>query len=149
MPYNIKKKLKAGLFIALFVLIGGYAYARSNALRKGVLIEVHGVMDGETVTEGTLHISGTATHAASLSLNDRPLSVDQEGAFAEELLLVPGYTIITFKAEDRFGKKTEKMFHVLYTPMHVETPPTPIFPDETPLPAAPEAEEAQGTIIIN
>ncbi len=119
MPVNLKKSFGIGLVVVLFLIIGFYAYSRSAAVRGGVTLIVNGVTDGETVTDGTLHLSGTAQNATVLSLDDRPISVSQEGAFAEQLLLLPGYNIITFKAEDRFGQKTQKVFRVIYTPISI------------------------------
>ncbi len=104
----------------------------TNAVRQGVVLSVTGVTDGETVTDGTLHISGTAKNASSLSLDDRPIVIDLAGSFEEQLLLEPGYNIISMKAEDRFGKKTEKIFHVVYlAPTADIIPPAPETPDQS------------------
>ncbi len=131
---DLKQKLKWVLLGLLFLVIFGYAYAKTNAVRQGVILSVTGVTDGETVTDGTLHIEGTATNASSLSLDDRPIVIDLKGAFAEQLLLQPGYNIISMKAEDRFGKKTEKIFHVVYlapTADIIPPSPTPDTPDQS------------------
>jgi len=139
-PINLKKTLGVALLILLFLLIGFYAYERSAAVREGVVLSVSGITDGETVTDGTLHLSGIARNATMLSLDDKPVLVDQSGAFSEELLLLPGYNIITLKAEDRFGKKTQKEFRVIYTPMIEDSTPPPATP-----PAAGVIPSASGT----
>lgn len=43
-----------------------------------------------------------------MSLNDRQIFPDESGSFAETLVLPNGYTIMSLKAEDKFGKKTEQ-----------------------------------------
>ncbi len=157
MRATFKHRLGITLVIVLFILIGYYAFARSAAVRQGVTLTVASITDGETVTDGTLHVAGTAKNATRLSLNDGPILIDQEGAFNEQLLLLPGYNIITLKAEDRFGKKAQKIFRVLYTPLTTDIPIQEQAPAEPVTPSSnnPSAEttpsqtDGTGSIIIN
>lgn len=54
----------------------------------------------------TVTIVGRAENIVSLSLNDRPIFTDDRGNFRETLVLPEGYTIMTLKAKDRYGRET-------------------------------------------
>ena len=43
-----------------------------------------------------------------ISMNEKPIFVDEGGLFEEKLLLSPGSNIIEIKAKDRFKKKLLK-----------------------------------------
>ena len=47
-------------------------------------------------------------------MNDRPIYIDEAGAFSERLLLSEGYNILKVSAWDKFNKKTEKLIEVVY-----------------------------------
>jgi hypothetical protein len=107
-----------------------YAYGRSEAVRKGVILTISGASDGETVTDATLHLTGTAQNATLLSLNDRAIVADLHGSWNEQFVLLPGYNVLSFKATDRFNKKTEQTLRVFYlapaqTALSSEADPSP------------------------
>ncbi len=104
------------LLVLLFVSIGGYTYLKSRALIEGPQIVIDTPMNGTSLpTTEPITIRGVATHVTSISLNDRQIFVDANGAFSEEILLPEGYTIVTMRAEDRFGRVATKRLD-LYTP---------------------------------
>lgn len=111
---SIKKFLKLGLLIGLFSFITIYSIFQTKALAKGVGLTLSGIDDGEMFEAGVLTISGKAVHAKHVSINDKELPVDEEEQFFEELVLSPGYNIITVKAEDKFSKITKNTYHVYY-----------------------------------
>ncbi len=113
MTPNFKKIISFGALALLFVVIIGYAYFRSSGVIKGVRIVVEGLEDGQTVATSNIVVKGHAKHAVKLTLNDRPITTDEEGAFYESLLLPPGYTIIKLHAEDKFGKTVEKTLQLV------------------------------------
>lgn len=57
-------------------------------------------------------IEGEARNIAYLTLNGRQIFTDRQGSFSEELVLENGYTIMTLRAADRYGRETkvEKTF---------------------------------------
>ena len=115
MRSDAKKILKVGLFSALIIFILVYAFIRSKGLIFGVTIKNVNLKNGETVTENVLNIDGNAKNAISLSLNDREISVDQDGNFNETVLLLPGYNTVTIKAKDKFGNSDEKDYQLIYS----------------------------------
>lgn len=113
MNTTIKRKLQILGAICMVAIIGIYAYYRSHDLVHGITIEVTGITDGEKITNPYLVLSGTAKNATMLTLDDRSILMDQNGVWNESLVLSPGYTVVTFKAEDKFGKEREQVFHVV------------------------------------
>ena len=109
-------RIKFGLIglIILGIVVLGYAYSRARAIINGPRITVTSLTDGEIFTDPLIHVTGSAPKSITLTLNDRPISIDISGNFDESLLLPPGYTIITLDSADKFGKKDHKSYQVYY-----------------------------------
>jgi uncharacterized protein (DUF58 family) len=54
--------------------------------------------------ERVVTLSGTARNIVSMTLNGRAVFTDASGYFREDVILENGYTIVTLKAEDRYGR---------------------------------------------
>lgn len=106
--------LRSGFIIILLLVVSAYAFIETRKMISGPSIEVSYPPNGETITESPVSISGIAQNVSALSLNDRPVYVDGEGRFSEAVALLPGYNILSFKGEDRFGKKTETTLEVVF-----------------------------------
>lgn len=111
---NIKKYLGFSILGALFVFIVTYSVFQTRSLTKGVDLLVDGITDGEIFDGNILKLSGKATHAKHITINDREILIDKDDNFKEELVLSPGYNIITIEAEDKFDKKTDMTYRVFY-----------------------------------
>jgi hypothetical protein len=104
--------------IAFFVLaITCYSAYQVKNIARGMVITVDAPQAGETVQNSLVTIAGTALHAASISLNGRPILLNEEGGFREPLLLAPGYNVVTVFAKDRFGNAVEKKVELIYEPL--------------------------------
>jgi hypothetical protein len=53
-------------------------------------------------------------NAIYLSLNGREIYIDKDGTFTEPVALLPGLSVVTLDAQDKFGKTFEKKFEVVY-----------------------------------
>jgi hypothetical protein len=114
-PYEDGKLILKTLLIGIFVLIIlGYGVFQAQKIIKGPQITVTSPTTGSTVSDDRVTISGIAKNIAAIWLNDRPIVVDESGAFAEKLMLYPGYNIIMLRAQDKFGAKVEKKIEVVY-----------------------------------
>lgn len=109
-------------FIVTSILIGigafvvlGYAYLKTRDYIAGPQVTIHSPKNGATLSDSLVEISGTAKNISFISLNDRPIFVDDHGAFKEKLLLYQGYNIISVKAEDRYKRMTEKKLELIIT----------------------------------
>ena len=103
-PVKIEKIIIIGL-ISLFCL---YALFESLKLILGPSITVSSPQNWSTINEESVIVVGQAKRISTIWLNDRKIYIDEQGDFKEKLLLAPGYTIITLRAEDRFGRTTKE-----------------------------------------
>jgi hypothetical protein len=111
---NIKKIIKIVGLSIFFLLIVLYAFFNSRNLIFGVKIRNVNLVNGSTVKENVIRITGTAKNAINLTLNGREISVDQQGNFDETIALLPGYNIINLKARDKFGHIDEKNYQLMH-----------------------------------
>ncbi len=105
--------IKAAIIGAFALVILFYAYYQTRNLISGPVIEVSSPQNGQTFTEALVEIVGRAKNAVKITLDDRPIFIDESGNFREKLLLSRGYNIIDLKAEDKFGEKTQKILEVI------------------------------------
>jgi hypothetical protein len=61
-------------------------------------------------------LAGSARNISRLWLNDRQIFTDPSGNFAETVVLENGYTIVTLRAEDRYGRSELVEQSYVYTP---------------------------------
>jgi hypothetical protein len=61
-------------------------------------------------------LAGSAANISRLWLNDRPIFTDAQGNFRESLVLENGYTGLTVRAEDRYGRETTIQRSYVYAP---------------------------------
>lgn len=113
---NIKSYLRVGLITGLFAFIIFYTILKTHALTHGVELSISGIQNGEVSTKNLLKITGKAIHAKHIHINGREILVNEKNEFSEDLVLSPGYNVISINAEDKFNKKTEKLYQVLYSP---------------------------------
>lgn len=109
-----KKIIKIAGFSVFFILIIIYAIFISKDLIFGIKIREVNLSDGAVFTENIVKLSGNAKNAIKLTLNGREISIDQEGNFGETIALLPGYNIVTIKAEDKFGYVDEKNYQLMF-----------------------------------
>lgn len=110
---SFKKKLKIGTLTLLFLIVGVITFINTKDIIYGTNIKITNVEDGQTFTEPFIKLSGVAKNFKNLSINDRKIFTDQTGIFNENLLLLPGYNIITIKGEDKFGKTRQKVYQLI------------------------------------
>jgi len=105
------------VLIALVALIvGSYILFQTRNLIAGPIIDITAPQNGGTVRAQLVEVQGTARNITEITLNDRTIVVDENGYFSEQLLLNPGYTIMSLSARDRFGRTTKESLELFYTP---------------------------------
>jgi hypothetical protein len=108
---SIKWWLSAVSYTTLFIVIGIFAYAKTGFLLHGVKILASINHD---YASPIVEVKGNAKNAVYLSLNGREIFIDKDGSFTEPVALLPGLSVVTLNAEDKFGKTSEKKFEVIY-----------------------------------
>jgi hypothetical protein len=58
-------------------------------------------------------VRGVADKATRITLNGREIFIDKDGNFSESISMLPGFSIVTLNAKDKFGKTAEKKFEVV------------------------------------
>ncbi|MBI2098026.1 MAG: hypothetical protein HYT46_03825 [Candidatus Vogelbacteria bacterium] len=100
--------------IIFFIAVAGYAaYQLSGLVHKPQLI-IADPTDGAALAAELVVIRGRADGVTKLTANDEPLMLDENSAFETKLLLAPGYNIIRFSGDDRFGRTIEKKLQLNY-----------------------------------
>ncbi len=108
---NIKWWVGITSCLLLFIAIGIFTYSKMGFLWKGVQITAEIKRDD---TSPIIEIKGKAKNAVMLTLNGREIFIDKDGTFREPLALIPGLSVVTIDAQDKFGKSAEKKFEVIY-----------------------------------
>jgi len=102
------------IFITLVaIFIVGYSIYQARNLIGGPEINITSPQNGATLTDPFVEIKGTTENIVSISLNDRPIFVDKQGAFSEKILLVSGYNILKVTVKDKFGRSVEKRLELV------------------------------------
>ncbi len=96
--------------VALFSIIMVFSYEKMIFMVKGVKIDAK----IEQSNDSPLAIvSGTAEKATYISLNGREIFIDKEGNFSESIVMLPGFSVVTLSAKDKFGMTAEKKFEMI------------------------------------
>ena len=108
-----RRFIKILLFGAMALVIIGYAYLKTKDYIAGPQIIITSPLNGSSVSNPLIEIVGVAKNISFISLNDRPIFIDEKGNFKEKLLLYPGYNIMSVKAEDRYKRNVEKNLEII------------------------------------
>jgi hypothetical protein len=103
------------IIITLFLIcLFGYSIFEVWKYATGPQITIFSPENGVSVSESLISIEGQGKNTKEITLNDRPIVVDESGRFSEKILLSYGYNILDLEARDRFGKTTEKKLQIVY-----------------------------------
>jgi hypothetical protein len=98
---------KTFIILAILGLIG-YGLFESERLLRGPQISILSPQNMSATSSPTILIEGVAKNIAFLTINDRPAFADEEGYFKELLSPAAGYTVVTVRATDRFGRRVSE-----------------------------------------
>lgn len=98
-----------------FIIVIFYAYYEARGLLYGPDIEVPGTTT--VVHDPFIIIRGAATRISELSMNGKPVTVTEQGAFEEPYLLASGYNRIVLGAKDKYGRTRERIVEIMYEPL--------------------------------
>ncbi len=110
-PRQLLTALVVGVFIGV---IAFYGYYQSRAIIAGPQITVEKPSTGSIATTSLITILGTVAHANEITLQGRPIFIDLNGRFSEQLLLMDGYNIIELTAKDMEGRVDRKIIELVY-----------------------------------
>jgi hypothetical protein len=114
---TIKKSLVVSAVVMVIVIIAGYSYYASHSIINGPTITLSSPLDSQIdFSTTTVKIEGIALRTQSITLNGRPIVVDESGNFSEIVLLSPGYNVETLIGTDKFGQSTTISRELIYNP---------------------------------
>jgi len=117
------KTISRGIAVCILVAILGYAYFEARPFLSGPQLSVTQPIDGFSVTESPIVVSGSVRRITEITLNGNPIVVDEEGVFERLVPLAPGYAVIEVSVKDRFGRTRTETLHGTYTPQKSAFPP--------------------------
>jgi hypothetical protein len=96
--------------VALFTVIGIFGYEKMSFIWNGVKIQA--TLE-QSASSSIAIVRGVADKATRITLNGREIFIDKDGNFSESISMLPGFSIVTLNAKDKFGKTAEKKFEVV------------------------------------
>ena len=105
---SLLRLIKIGATIFLVLVVAGYSIWRSSDYARGPRITISEPADWSSVQASTTPIRGVVERAHIVTMNGKPVSIDESGNFNEIIIVFPGTNIVTFTAKDQFGRTVEK-----------------------------------------
>ncbi len=104
--WSPKLTFAVGIAIITLAILGylGYEYKKFTTPPD---ISIVAPKDNEIVNSVKVKVQGKTTTDVTLTINNQPIILDQEGKFVTEILITKDTKTLTFKAVSRSGKVTE------------------------------------------
>jgi len=112
--------------VVVVVLLGGYALFEARGLILGPHIYIDAPQNGATYAEPLMHISGRTRFVTTMTINNRPIALHENGTFTNALPLKAGYNVIVLEAQDRFDRSVTQTLHLMHNraqdyPLDIDT----------------------------
>jgi hypothetical protein len=104
--------------VGIILLVGfivTYAVWRSINYVKGPSIKIYEPANGTGTSSPIITIRGQAERVKNLSMNGKAISVDELGNFSEVIIVLPGLNVLTFEADDQFGRSVSEELDLVGT----------------------------------
>ena len=75
---------------------------------------INSPVDGETTEQRKIDITGQTINTNFISVNDRAISIDEQGNFVVPVLMHEGYNQVVIKAHDKFDRQVTKTLNLVY-----------------------------------
>ncbi len=114
--------MKKILILIALVAIVGYGVFEARRIIAGPELIIDSPTDGSATSTTLVTVMGRVQNISFLTINDKPAFADEQGRFVYRYSPPMGYTALTARATDRFGRKVEKRvtFNLLtYCPLTV------------------------------
>lgn len=98
------KKLTLILAILVICLIFGFFWHQVSYLLYPPFIKLEKPASNFSITDYAIEVAGQTEPSASLTINGRKVSVNEEGYFNSIITLDSGLNMLTIEAKDRFGR---------------------------------------------
>lgn len=109
--WSPKLTFMIGIMILVLIVLG-YLGVQYKKFTSPPDLAISSPKRNEIITENKVKVSGKTTTDAVLTINNQPITLDQDGAFATEISITKETTNLIFRAISRSGKVTEKMVNI-------------------------------------
>lgn len=100
-----RPRLKRLLSIAGILLLLGYGLFEARRYLTGPILAIDRPTPGEVIDGPTVRVSGHAENLSYLYINGTQAFVDEHGTISWVYTPPRGYTVLTARASDRFGRE--------------------------------------------
>ncbi len=104
-------RLLIGTLIA--ILLAGYVLFQARHVIRGPILTIEYPPDMAVIEDSHITVRGSTKNTVNLLISGRKVFVNEEGVFEETIPLLPGYTIMTIEAEDRYGRPVAREFTLM------------------------------------
>lgn len=111
---KIKKMMRVWIALGAIAIILGYGAFRAKNLAEGPQLDIASPLTGSSSAESKIEVRGTTKNISFLKLNGNKIFTDELGMYKENMLLSPGYNVVTLEAWDRFGRMATKTLQLTY-----------------------------------
>lgn len=101
------------IFVSFSSAVAIFVFFRSLNYIKGPLLEINSPNNGALIDTSTVQISGYAQRINKITINDFPISIDEQGNWKETRVVFPGINKISIKVEDKFGRTIIKQLDIV------------------------------------
>lgn len=98
--------IKRILVLILLLGIASLIIYETRFVTHGPRIDIQSPVDGSSFTEPLITLTGTVSNVATMTINGNRALPRTDGDFSYPLALPEGYSLVTIRAQDRFGKET-------------------------------------------
>lgn len=123
---NPRTILKIIVATCLVVFVIGFVAFNSRLLLIGPEIKIISPENGTSTTTPLITLHGVTKNISYITLDDKPIFIDEEGFFTENILLSPGLNDIEIYGHDKLKRDTTNLLSLIYIPMDRPTIPTPL-----------------------
>lgn len=113
-PLSTHRPLYALGALGLFLIVA-YTLVVSLPYLRGPSLIVVTPTPGESVLTQEVKIYGKTERVSYLAINDLEVPLREDGTFALERVYPPGYTVLTVRARDRFGREEVRIIRFIHS----------------------------------
>jgi cytoskeletal protein RodZ len=110
------KKVRAfGIILVLLVALV-YVVVELGGLFRPPDLQIFSPQDSIEIHATSVEVTGRVEKGATLTINNAPIGVDDEGNFSTQIDLTPGVNTLTIIATQKFGRKTTEVRNLFAQP---------------------------------
>lgn len=98
---------RAAIALGLLLIVC-YGLFEARRLLAGPQLVIDTPINGSATTSPIVTVTGRVQNISFLTINDKPFFADEQGQFVYRYSPPMGYTALTARASDRFGRQVEQ-----------------------------------------